>query len=196
MKATGVLMNEHREILKALHVMERMGEIAAGGGVIIEKDVEEILEFLDLFGDKHHQGREEAVLFPAMMGKNPANCDKLRHMAFEHDQERSLVQGLQEALKTHRAKDFAYYAGRLVQILRAHIYKEDHILFEMADAGLTPEEDARMYHELAAYEPDWEKNVAPRLLSRLRELEWRYLGRSATLPPVGSDEATARCEFR
>lgn len=174
-------MNEHRQILRALHVVEQMGEKAVRGGEIVEADVTDILEFLDLFADKYHQGREEAVLFPAMMRCNPADCAKLRHMTFEHDQERSLIQGLQEAVKTHKTKDFAYYAERLVHILRTHIYKEDHILFEIADAGFSAEEDERVAKELAEFDRGRQQDLEPRLLARLRELEWKYLDKCAPL---------------
>jgi len=150
------------------------------GKRIDEIDLEDILRFLKIFADDQHQGKEENVLFPAIL--RCAECShypKLRQMIFEHDQERSLVEGLEEALRTKKGKDFVYFADRLNQILRTHIYKEDNILFELADANLSPQEDERVAKELIEYERNCDPKVLGPLLDRLHALEWKYLGKAA-----------------
>jgi hemerythrin-like domain-containing protein len=103
-------------------------------------------------------------------------------MIFEHDQERSLVEGLEEALGTKKGKDFVYFARRLIQILRTHIYKEDHILFEKADELLSPEDDANAAHGMEEFDRQWREKSLPGLMSQLRALEWKYLGRTSSKP--------------
>jgi hemerythrin-like domain-containing protein len=66
-------MNEHKHILRALYVLEQMAICADAGQSIDDQDVEQILEFLKTFADEHHQGKEEAILFPAMVNARPAS---------------------------------------------------------------------------------------------------------------------------
>jgi hemerythrin-like domain-containing protein len=182
MKATAVLMNEHKYILRALNILEQMALEVERGEAIDDTDTEYLLQFLRTFADGHHQGKEECVLFPAMLEGDRSDYPKLCQMIFEHDQERSLVEGLEDAVRTKKGKDFVYYARRLVNILRTHIYKEDHILFGLADAAFSAEEDERVARNLADYERSWQDTVLSGQLKRLNALEWRYLGKAASVP--------------
>jgi hemerythrin-like domain-containing protein len=176
MKATKLLMDEHKQIARALDIIERMAERSEKHEEVPARDVEDILQFLDLFADRHHQGREEAVLFPAMLKSRPQDHAKVANIVFEHDQERSLVSGIQDSLKTRSSSDFAYFVRRLVQILRSHIHKEDHVLFELANSMLSPEDDEHVARELADFERGWTETKLPGLLDRLAELERKYGG--------------------
>ena len=188
MKATGVLTNEHKYILRALNILEQMAEKVEGGQNLDDRDVEFLLNFLHTFADGHHQAKEESVLFPAMLaGERCADYPQLCQMIFEHDQERSLVEGLEEAMRTKKGEDFVYYAGRLTHILRTHIYKEDHILFRLADVTFTAEEDERVAQNLNDYDRPWQDKVLSAQLQQLNALEWKYLGKTASR--VDSSEA-------
>jgi len=61
-------------------------------------DIETILRFLRVFADDHHQAKEESALFPELRRTSAGNQGPLRQMTFEHDQERSLVEGLEVLL--------------------------------------------------------------------------------------------------
>src|SRR5688500_7832135 len=101
MKATNHLMEDHKYILRALNVLDQMAKAAGRGEQIDAQDVEDILQFLRLFADRHHQGKEESVLFPAILKDgHQGEYPKLCHLVFEHNQERSLVEGLEESLRT------------------------------------------------------------------------------------------------
>jgi hemerythrin-like domain-containing protein len=186
MKATDHLMKDHKYILRALNVLEQMAEAADRGEPVVAHEVEDILQFLQLFADRHHQGKEESILFPAILQDgHQGEYPKLCHMVFEHNQERSLVEGLEDSLRTKKTRDFVHFAGRLVHILRTHIYKEDHILFELADSILSPATDELVARELEDFERSWRQTVFTGLLTRLDNLEWKYLGRTAeSLAPV------------
>jgi hemerythrin-like domain-containing protein len=179
MKTTKVLMDEHKHILRALNVLEQMAECAERGETVGNRDVEDILRFLKMFADDHHQGKEESVLFPAMLkASQPVQVAALNQMIFEHDQERSLVEGLEDALRTNQGSEFVYFAERLIHILRTHIYKEDHVLFELADSILSEEQDAQAARELDKYNLAWKEKALDGLLERLQRLEWKYLART------------------
>src|SRR5690349_18890518 len=118
---TDHLIQEHRLILRAVYVLEAMADQAHSGNMPADDDVAKLLDFLKRFADDHHQGKEEAVLFPCLREAADGPSNALRLMMFEHEQERSLVRGLEDALHTHKNEDFAYYGGRLAEILSTHI---------------------------------------------------------------------------
>jgi len=67
MTPTEDLINEHKAIKVMLSIMTKIAEnIKANKGYYI-KDVEQIVDFLKTFADKCHHGKEENVLFPALV---------------------------------------------------------------------------------------------------------------------------------
>jgi hemerythrin-like domain-containing protein len=175
MRATALLREDHKQILRALNILERMSARAQRGGGLEESDLEHILQFLHGFADRHHQGKEEGVFFPSLLkDRSQKHYPELCKAIFEHDRERSLVEGLQDSARTRNTKDFVYYANRLIAVLREHIEKEERILFELADSTLSGAEDDRVVTDMQNYELTWQQNVLSQLLSRLDELESRY----------------------
>jgi hemerythrin-like domain-containing protein len=175
MKSTALLVEDHQKIARAVAIIEKLAEKAEAGELLPDRDVEDVVQFLEMFADSHHQGKEEAVLFPALYRCCPEDYDKFREISFEHDQERSLVDGLQDSMRTHKAREFAYYAARLVQILRAHMTREEEGLFALVDRVLSPAEDERVAQELIGFQRAWEEKEVPPMLARLAELEKKYL---------------------
>ena len=173
MKCTDLLMQEHKIILRALDILNDMAKRVGNDEPVAAEDVETLLRFLRAFADDLHPSKEESALFPELLRTSAANQPSLRQMVFEHDQERSLVEGLEDALYTKKGIDFVHFANRLIQLIRTHIYKEDKILFNIADRCLSAEQDARVTTELNKFQID------PVFLTDLRRLEWGYLRRAA-----------------
>jgi hemerythrin-like domain-containing protein len=172
MKSTNILKDEHKTITRALNVIERMAIRKESGAPLEVRDVEDVLSFLHLYADEHHQGKEEMILFPALLkDRAQRNHKALSQLIFAHNQERSLVVGLEESFRTNRDSDFVYYARRLAQILRAHIESEDRSLFPLADETLAPHEDEEVARELTDFERHWKESVLRGLLFRLSEIE-------------------------
>ena len=67
MKATGQLRDEHGGIKVMLDVMERVCDTLKTTGGIDTEHFDGILEFLKVFVDKCHHGKEEELLFPALV---------------------------------------------------------------------------------------------------------------------------------
>lgn len=177
---TEVLIQEHKTILRAADVLSAMAKEADAGRQPVKEDVETVMKFLRSFADDLHQVKEESSLFPILM----ARCDQseigaVRHMVFEHNQDRSLFEGIEDALHRSHGADFAYCAGRLVEILRNHIYKEDNILFEMADRKLSKDDDNRILEGFKPFDEDYASRYRDQLTPQLRALEWKYLGKAA-----------------
>jgi hemerythrin-like domain-containing protein len=177
MKATGLLKNDHKQILRALDVLEQMMARVQRGEIVNQTDALDMAAFLQAYADRHHQGKEESILFPALLrDRDQKNYGQLCCIIFEHNQERCLAQGLEEAIRTKKPKDFVFCASQLVDKLRAHIDKEDRFLFELADSVLSREEDERVVAEMENFEHAWQQQVLTRLLHRLDEMEATYVG--------------------
>jgi hemerythrin-like domain-containing protein len=178
MKVSDVLKNEHRLILRALDVLEAMALRTAQGEVLDKRDIHDIVAILKGFADRHHQGKEEAVLFPALLqDRQQQYFEKLCSLIFEHEQERSLATGLEEAVETGNPKEFLFCASQLVRKTRAHIDGEDRVLLQLADLVLSPLEHERTVTELLNFDASWQKQVLSSLLKRLEEMETAYLNR-------------------
>jgi hemerythrin-like domain-containing protein len=60
-------MHEHKTILIALNVIEKMWQDVQNNNKETDfKDIEGIIGFLKVFPDKCHHGKEEDFLFPAL----------------------------------------------------------------------------------------------------------------------------------
>jgi hemerythrin-like domain-containing protein len=144
------------------------------------QDVETLLEFFRRFADDHHQGKEESVLFPALRESDLGRAGgPLAHMMFEHEQERSLVEGLEDALRSKKHADFAYYGRRMATVLSNHIFKEDHILFELVEKAITKETDERLVKEMEDFDATLPPGRREELNRIVNQLERRYLGKAA-----------------
>ena len=173
MKCTDLLTQDHKIILRGLDVLAQMARDAERHRPPEAIDVEALLRFFCSFADDHHQLKEESALFPELLRSYCGQEASLRHMLFEHDQERSLVAALEDALHTKQVADFVYFADRFVDLIRTHIHKEDRILFQIVEAALSPEQDAKVVAEFDKFEVD------ESLLGDLRMLEWKYLRKAA-----------------
>ena len=171
MKSISDLTEDHRIIWRSLDVLDEMSARTQNQQPIPEQDVLTLLRFLRVFADDHHQTKEESALFPVLM-QTKAN-GRLRQMIFEHDQERSLVEGLEDSLRTRKGAEFVHFANRLAQLIRTHIQKEDTVLFPIAESCLSEQQDERVTAELQKF------TVDSTLLDDLRRLEWAYLKRAA-----------------
>jgi hemerythrin-like domain-containing protein len=174
-----ILTAEHKTMLRMGDVLDSMSTRAINDGTYNREDVEAILHILRVFGDDYHQAKEEGALFPVFA----TVCDRseyaaVRHMLFEHEQDRSLIEGMEDAVHRSNVAQFAGFAQRLTTILRNHIYKEDNILFEKIKGALSKEDDARVVLDFEGFDRDFEKD-RQEMMHCLRVLEWKYLRKSA-----------------
>jgi hemerythrin-like domain-containing protein len=169
MKCTDLLIQDHKIILRALDVLQQMARRVEEGNTLDREDVEAILRFLRAFADDHHQVKEESALFPELRRTCCTQDPALKQMLFEHDQERSLVEGMEDALYTKKHAEFVHFADRLVSLIRNHIRKEDTILFDIVDRLLAPEQDEKVVSALKKFivKAEW--------FADLRRLEWKYM---------------------
>lgn len=173
-------MNEHKVILRIADVLIAIAQESERRSQLNKEDVFGILEILRQFGDEYHQGKEERALFPVFTAVCERDeVDAIRHMIHEHDEDRSLLESMEEALHQSNAADFAIHARRLDEILRMHIFKEDNILFEIVNSSLSDTDDQRILAGFEVFDKTFKTPRHDRLMHRLQMLEQKYL-------PVGA----------
>ena len=176
MKSTEFLLQQHKHLIAASDVLSEIAGNVEGGHSVNEADLADLLRFLEEFGDRYHQGVEEGVLFPALM-LDPAqkHYHRLHGLIFEHERQRSLIEGLHDSLFTKNNKDFVYYARRLNEVLRAHIKEEEEVLFPLVESTLSVADDDRVALEMKAFDTAWQERELNDLLRRLSAMKSKYL---------------------
>jgi hemerythrin-like domain-containing protein len=177
--ATQVMEAEHRNIET---VVKALGDIV----VAIEKGqradaalLETAVQFFRVYADKLHHGKEEALFFPMLVkrGVPPQGCP-IGGLNHEHEKGRALVRALAEQALAYGqgkpgVKDILIQTLRgLVDLYQNHIWKEDAMVFPMADKILTEadqnelnekfaEVDRSIDHEVIARLEQFAKSLAP-----------------------------------
>ena len=143
MMPTDQLVTEHVSIQLMLDVLERVCSKLDAGGKVPQKHLDQILEFVRVFADQCHHGKEEEFLFPAMEKVGvPRDGGPIGVMLAEHTTGRQYVKEFGEAIERYgqsdptAAKDLTRNARKYIELLTAHIEKENGILFPMAEEHL------------------------------------------------------------
>jgi hemerythrin-like domain-containing protein len=100
-------------------------------------DLQGFLGFLKEFADTCHHGKEEGILFPALVKAGvPQQGGPIGQMLAEHAEGRKLIKAMEAAASPVDARAFAAAAGGYAGLLRSHIDKENRVLFPTADRVL------------------------------------------------------------
>jgi hemerythrin-like domain-containing protein len=144
MKPTQDLKKEHEAIKLLLKILRKISEKLESGEKVSVKHLDSILEFIRVFADKCHHGKEEGLLFPAMENAGiPRERGPIGVMLREHEEGRNFVKGMREAVTRFKKgdrkaeADIAKNARNYSALLSQHIDKEDNILYPMADERLS-----------------------------------------------------------
>jgi hemerythrin-like domain-containing protein len=151
MRPTETLMHEHQIILIALGAAEReVASIGATGQVHTDR-IEKMLDLFPNFADRCHHAKEEKLLFVRMGERGvPVQGGPVAVMLHEHEMGRAFLRAAAEALPQARAGDAGAIValrdalGGYTRLLKAHIAKEDTILFPMADRLFGPEDQSEL----------------------------------------------------
>ncbi len=180
MKPTEILKEEHVAIKSMLDVLERICDKLEAGEGVEPGHLEQVVEFIREFADKCHHGKEEDLLFPAMAEAGiPVEGGPIGVMLAEHETGRNYVKGMREGIEEYKegrgASRFIENARGYIELLRAHIDKEDNILYPMADGHVAREEQERLLEEFEKVEERMGKGTHERYLGILERLKGIYL---------------------
>lgn len=151
-KATRDLIKEHEVILSALEILEKMMRSDKEPAQLL-RSYEQVVYFLKTFADKCHHGKEESLLFKAMVEKGiPDEGGPVGVMLEEHVQGREYIAEMTGAIA---AQDFAAFRRAGIPyciLLRHHIDKENNALFVMADQVLSEQEQDDLFEKFEEFE--------------------------------------------
>lgn len=157
--ATEILRHEHDAILKMISATEEVARRLDRGTRVRPEILGNLLEFFRLFADRCHHGKEEALLFPLLESKGlPRQGGPIGVMLHEHDEGRGFIKQMAEAAEAYKTAPesagprWAEPARNYSALLRAHIDKENNILFRIAEQILSPDEQARLAEDFEKVE--------------------------------------------
>ncbi len=176
MKAIDVLVDEHRVIERVLDQLEEAANRLEGGRYVPPEFFLSSVDFIRGFADGCHHQKEEGVLFVHMEAQGiPTDGCPLGVMLAEHALARQYTRALLTAAQDLQAGSSSA-TGRAIQssrsyiaLLRRHIFKEDQILFPLAEQAIPGELHVRVWEEFERTE--LEEGVHERYLALAETLE-------------------------
>lgn len=140
MKATDILMSEHRVIERVIAAMQVATDRLEKGEDVRIGFFSDVASFIGGFADGCHHKKEEGVLFPMMSDFGvPAEGGPIGAMLQDHEQSRIFTRGMREAVsqveagKKEAVQTLVENARGYINLLQQHIQKEDGILFPLAN---------------------------------------------------------------
>lgn len=156
-----VLMHEHEFIKKVVAALGRLAPSPGEAKNANPDTLREVVRFMREFADRCHHAKEEDLLFPAMEDKGvPASGCPLEGLLKEHQQGRALVTALAEATealaagKPEAANNLAGTVGEITKLYTNHIWKEDEMVFPMADRLFTDDEREALFERFEQAEKE------------------------------------------
>jgi hemerythrin-like domain-containing protein len=170
------LMNEHRTIERVLDALVAFVDDVGRKATTEKEQLRQFVTFLREFADVGHHGKEEKILFRAMVECGfPQEDGPIGAMLADHDQGRSLVSILSDRAEQSapwgdsERQQISEVARSFADMLRSHIEKEDEILYPMAEQHLTPEAYERVGEACMRFEASRAESGAAHRLRALGE---------------------------
>jgi len=155
MQARGPLMIEHRLIERMLLVVKRALAKIESKHEVDPFFVDIAVDFIRIYADRTHHGKEEDILFRELNNKPLNEKDRkiMKELIEEHLFGRQTTKALVEANNRYRNGDdtalteVAAKLQTLTEFYPKHIEKEDKVFFPASRAYFTDEEDQAMLSE-------------------------------------------------
>jgi len=155
MQARAPLMIEHRLIERMLKIIRKEAGRMRETNEIDPVFIDNVVDFVRVYADRTHHGKEEDILFRDLAKKNMTGEETkiMGELIQEHVLGRKTVGELVEAKKRHLAGDRSALAtiGEKLEVLVTfyprHIEKEDKVFFPAMMKYLSEEEQERMLGE-------------------------------------------------
>lgn len=177
--ASADLIHEHKAILFGLNILEQIAGRVREKNEADIKDIEGMVNFLKLFADKCHHGKEEGLLFPALEQIGVLKEEgPIGQMLAEHDEGRRLISEMTASVNNGilQADRFANAAFGYIDLLRSHIEKENQVLFPLGDRKLPAELQQQLLEQFDEFEEKvMGKGIHESLHKLLHDFEIKYL---------------------
>lgn len=152
------LIKEHDGILFGMTILEKMAELVQDGSVHVENgDIEDMVNFLHLFADKCHHGKEEGMMFPSMEKAGvPTDEPIIGQLLIEHTEGRKHIAEMGASVESgHFNEDrFVKSARSYIGLMRPHIDKENTVLFPIGDDRIPMDEQKALLEQFEVFEEE------------------------------------------
>lgn len=160
MQARGLLMIEHRLIERIISVIRNALTRIASEKKIDPAFIDMIVDFIYMYADRTHHGKEEDILFRDLGKRDISDKDRklMNELVEEHILGRLMTQSIAKANNRYKdghvaaLGDIANGLQALTELYPGHIEKEDKVFFPAARAYLTDDEDKAMLAEFREFD--------------------------------------------
>lgn len=160
MQARGPLMIEHRLIEQMLNIIRRALELVEQTKSIDPCFVDTAVDFIRVYADRTHHGKEEDILFRDLQLKHLSNEDQqlMDELIEDHIFSRNTTKALVEANMRYRRGteealgEITACMRTLVDFYPKHIKKEDEVFFPASRTYFSDQEDQAMLAEFREFD--------------------------------------------
>jgi hemerythrin-like domain-containing protein len=172
---------DHRLVRQTLDAFELYVGYVEAQLPVDRRDLNQFVEFFERFADGYHHGKEEALLFPALvMAGLDWNDDPLARIRREHDQEHYLMRTLSHAglrdeeWSEDERRHFVGAAKEFIGFQRKHMRFENTEVFPRAEKALSEHARMRLTRDVQRYDAHYGTEKS-RVTAVAEALARRYL---------------------
>ncbi|MDP1760461.1 MAG: hemerythrin domain-containing protein [Candidatus Woesebacteria bacterium] len=139
--ALQILSDEHKNILEVISSLLKECDSIESGSTIDKNFFKKAIDFIRGYADKFHHAKEEDILFKEfnkLAEEGCVHCNPTQQMLLEHDLGRNFIKELEKGVEENNGEKVIKNARGYAHLLQDHIFKEDNILYPMADESLSP----------------------------------------------------------
>jgi len=186
-RPTDELEHEHRIIERVVAAMAVLAEKLQSGKEVEARVLNDLGEFLRVFAEGCHHGKEERYLFPLLEKRGvPVSGCPLAVLLHEHDKGRHLMADLKQTSEAYirsgnTEKDALIWTlHQLVELYPAHIWKEDYLLLPMTSKILSDTDQEALAREFEQHESEIGSDVHHGFEQLAESLVARICGRDSS----------------
>jgi hemerythrin-like domain-containing protein len=178
MQARAPLMIEHRLIEQMISVIEDVSEKIESQHEVDPVLVDIVVDFIRIYADQTHHGKEEDILFRELKNKQLSDNDKqiMDELIEEHVFGRETTKALVDANTRYRngdesaLNDINAKLQILLEFYPKHIEKEDEVFFPSSRAYFSDEEDQAMLAEFLEFDQKMIHNKYKSVVKELKKI--------------------------
>jgi hemerythrin-like domain-containing protein len=153
-------MIEHRLIERMVAVLDRQRAAIAGGSPPDNELLDAATDFMRMYADRCHHGKEEELLFAKLQTKSmsPDMVAAMDRLIADHVRSRELVGRVRELNERSKNGDrtvgneLTAVLGEIAKLYPDHIAREDKEFFPLAMRYLSKEESEAMLRQFADFD--------------------------------------------
>lgn len=184
MESIRIMVEEHENIRRMLKVIREVSYRVMTLGEFDIEDFTSIIDFVRVYADKHHHGKEEDILFDTMNKEieKLAKSGAITGMYIEHDSGRLFMANLEKGIQSYNeGSDYARLdiianAICYADLLDRHIEKENTAMYKFAENMLNDSSKSFIEDEcLKVEEEATNSGLQNKYIALLEEMEKKYL---------------------